>query len=102
VATDIVRNFTSAGGVTDQHRITNVQVIQQRRKIICVPVHVISVPGLAGTPVTPTIMRYHPIPTATEEQHLGVPCVGTEWPPVGENYRLSVSPILIEKIGTII
>jgi len=42
------------------------------------------------------VVRDNAIAVLAEEQHLGVPVIRTERPTVAEDYRLSLSPVLVE------
>src|SRR6266849_2250735 len=64
-------------------------------------IHVMAVPGLAGTPVPPPVVSNHAIATLAEEQHLCVPIVGRERPAVTEDYWLALSPVLVVNLRTI-
>src|SRR5713226_4528858 len=67
----------------------------ERREVIGVVIHIVSVAGLARSPVTSPIMGDDAIAMIQEKHHLGIPVSRTQWPAMTENNRLSVSPILV-------
>jgi hypothetical protein len=93
---DIPRHFAAARGMSHVDRIPQIELFRQRRQIVSVGVHVIAVPGLRRTPVTSAIGRDHAIATLAEEQHLRIPVVGAERPPMAEYDRLPLAPVFVE------
>src|SRR2546422_7329020 len=67
----------------------------ERREVISVVIHIMSVAGLARSPVTSSIMGDDAIAIIQEKHHLGIPVIRTQWPAMTENNRLSLSPILV-------
>src|SRR6266404_5848049 len=45
--------------------------------------------------MAPAIVRDHAVAFLTEEQHLSIPVVRRQRPAVAENYRLSLTPVLV-------
>jgi len=48
----------------------------QLGKIVGILVHVVPMPGLAGTSVAPAVVRDDAIAALSQEQHLRIPCIG--------------------------
>src|SRR6266404_4498242 len=93
--------FATTGGVADMDCILQVKHFGERRKIVGVSVHLVSVPGLGGTAVSTAIMRNHSKATLAEEQHLRIPVVRAKRPTVTEHDGLARSPILVEDLCTV-
>jgi len=91
--TDVARYFSASCRMSDMDGISEIELLGQLRKIIRIRVHVIAVPRLHGAAMPSPVVRYNAIAVLTEEQHLGVPVIGTERPAVAEDYRLSLSPV---------
>jgi hypothetical protein len=51
--------------------------------------------------VTATVVSDHPEALIQEEHHLTVPVVGTQWPAVMKEERLTRAPILVEDLRAI-
>jgi hypothetical protein len=62
----------------DMDGIVQVEMGGQRRQVVGVMLHVVTVADLRGAAVAPTIMGNDAIPVADEEQHLCVPVVGRQ------------------------
>src|SRR5207248_4956519 len=70
---------------------------RERREVVGVVIHVVSVADLAGAPVTAPVMGDDAIAMIDEEHHLRVPVVARKRPPVRKNDRLpaAAAPILV-------
>src|SRR5229473_590717 len=79
-----------------------IQLFSQRREIVGVSIHFIAVPRLVGAPMPPSVMRDHAIAPLAEEEHLPVPVVRGKRPTMGENDRLTRSPILVINLRAIL
>ena len=53
--------------------VLQVEMLEQRRQIVGVGIHVVTVPRLAGAAMAPAVMRDDAISVMAEEEHLGVP-----------------------------
>jgi hypothetical protein len=72
---------------------------------ICgVMVHVMAIADLSRPAVTAPVMSDDAVAIGNEIEHLGVPVVGAERPPVMENDRLGTlrAPILVENFDAIV
>src|SRR2546423_247899 len=74
---------------------------RQRRQVVGVVVHVVTVAGLGGASVPPAVMGDNPIALLQEEQQLGVPIVARKGPAMTEDDRLARAPILVEDLRAI-
>jgi hypothetical protein len=98
---NVTGNFSAAGGVTHMDCVFQVKLLRERREIVGVSIHFVAIPRLGGTAVTSPVMRYDAITTLSEKQHLSIPVVRRERPPVTEHYGLACSPVLVENLRTI-
>src|SRR5256885_2923797 len=86
---DESRDFAAASGVANHHDVFQIQLLEQLRQVIGISVHVVSIPRLAGTAVTATIVRDAAIALRGEKEHLRFPGIGTQRPAVAERDNLS-------------
>src|SRR5688572_20251615 len=89
--------------MADVNGIAKIEMLDDSRAIGCVVIHVVPVAYLARTTMTAAIMRDDAITLANEEEHLRIPVVGTKWPAVMKDDRLSGlrAPILVEDLDAI-
>src|ERR1700759_4473476 len=85
----------------DMDGVMQVKLGRHRSQVVGVVVHVVTVAGLRGAPVSAPVMGDNPVAVMQEEQHLGVPVVGRERPAVAEDNRLSRAPVLVENLCAI-
>src|SRR5262245_39310788 len=97
VAGDVPGRFAAAGGVADVDGIPQIEVLHHRGSIRGVVVHVVTIAHLARPAMATAVMRDDAIALLHEVEHLGVPVVGAEWPPMMEDDGLSGpgSPVLV-------
>src|SRR5436305_2022416 len=76
-------------------RFLQVELFSQRREIVGVGVHLITIPRLCGTTMTSPVVRDDAKAVLAEEQHLCVPVVCGERPTMTENHWLSFTPVLV-------
>ena len=95
---DVVDDLPAAGGVADMDRIVEIKVRSHRSQIVGVVVHVMTNGSLGGSPVAAAVVRDDPVAVVEEEQHLGVPVVGRQWPAMAEHDRLTGTPVLVEDL----
>src|ERR1700683_753944 len=93
---DVTGNFSAAGGVGHMDRVLQIKIFSQRREIVGVCVHVVSVPSLRGTAVASTVSRDDAVAALAEVQHLTVPVVRGERPAVAKDYGLAFSPVSVK------
>ena len=74
----------------------------QRREIISIMIHVMAIGDLTGPAVTAAVMRDDAIPAIDKKHHLSVPIVGRQRPSVAENDGLSLAPIFVEDLRTVL
>src|SRR5579862_1755862 len=97
-----MHHFTAASRVADMNRILEIEVCSQRRQVVGMMIHVMAVPGLAGTPVAPPIVSNYAIAALAEEQHLVVPIVRRKWPAVAEHDGLTFAPVLVINLCSVL
>src|SRR3546814_3862758 len=88
VAADVAGHLAAAGRMADEDRVFEVQMLDQRRQVVGVGIHLVAVPGLAGAAVAAAIMANGAIALGGEGHHLRLPGIGTEGPAVAEHHRL--------------
>ncbi|MNF95797.1 hypothetical protein D3C84_785660 [compost metagenome] len=103
VAGQVMHHLAAAGGMSDMHCAAYPQVIDHRRHVIGVMVHVVAIPDLAGAPVAAAVMGDNPITLGQEEQHLRIPVVTAERPTVVEENHLGIAraPVFIEDFNAV-
>jgi hypothetical protein len=84
--------------MSDMDGAAEIKVVDDRRRIGGVMIHVVTVADLARASVTAAIVGDHAKSLADEVQHLGIPVVGGEWPAMMKDNRLGGfrSPVLVE------
>src|SRR5438105_12320444 len=98
----IVDHLAATGGMTDMHRILQVEMTGHRREIIGIVVHVVPVAGLRGPAVTAPVMRDDTVAASHEEHHLRVPVICREWPAMAENDGLPLAPVVVEDLHAVL
>ena len=83
--------------------VAQVEMLDDRGGVGGVVVHVVAVADLARTAVAAPVVGDDAIALADEEEHLGVPVVGTQRPAVMEHDRLRVlgAPVLEVDLGPV-
>src|SRR5580658_10773541 len=95
MAGQVVHHFAAASRMADMNRILEVEMCGQRRQVVGIMIHVMAVPGLAGTSVSPPVVSNHTVAALAEEQHLCVPIIGRQRPAVAKDYGLTFAPVLV-------
>ena len=67
-----------AGGMPDVDGVTQIEMVGEFSKVVCVVVEIVPDRGLRRASMSATVVRDHPIPVPQEEQHLGVPVIGRQ------------------------
>ena len=75
---------------------------RHRGQVVGVVVHVVAIAGLRRSPVAAPIVGNDAIAVQEEEQHLRIPVVSRQWPAMTEDDGLSVSPVLVEDLRTVV
>ena len=101
MATDVPRDFAAPRRVTDVNRVLQVERLDQRREVVRVRVHIVSVPRLARAPVPAAIVGDATVPARSEEHHLVFERIRIERPTVTEDDGLARSPVLIVNLGIV-
>src|ERR1700688_510127 len=92
---DVTGNFSAASGMTHVDCILQIKFFRKGGEIVGVGVHFVAVPRLVGATVPSPVMRDDSVALLAEEQHLSVPSICVERPPVTEHYGLALSPVLV-------
>ncbi len=69
---EVPGNFSAANGMAHMNSVPQVKLLSEGCEIVGISVHIIAVPGLAGTAVPPPVMRDDSVATMAKEQHLSV------------------------------
>lgn len=79
------------------------KVIDHRSHIIGIVVHVMAIPYLARATMAAAVVRHHTKPLGREEQHLGIPVIGTERPAMVEmdDLRIAGTPVFVEDLNAV-
>ena len=98
---DVVHDFAATSGVPDMDGVPEIEMGRQRRQVVGVVVHVVTVAGLRGAAVPAPVMGDDAVAVLQEEQHLGVPVVARKRSAVTEDDRLARAPVLVEDLRVI-
>src|ERR1700688_1511438 len=98
---DVAGHLAAAGLVSDVNHVPQVELLDQRREVVSVCVHVVAGPGLARPSVTAPVVGDRAITVGREKEKLVLPRVGVEWPAVAEDDRLARPPILVEDLRSV-
>ena len=101
VAGDVAGDLAAAGRVADVDGVAQVEMLDDRRGVGGVVVHVVAVATWLERPWPRRSMGDDAIALLQEEEHLGVPVVGAQRPAVMEHDRLALAPVLVEDLGAV-
>src|SRR3989442_1996705 len=82
--------------MADQHRLVQIQRVEERRRVVGLVVRVVAVAGLAGSATAATVMGDGAIAIGGHEERLVVPGIGSERPAVAEDDGLARAPVLVK------
>src|SRR5215468_827292 len=95
MTTDVTRDFTTTGRVTNMNRVLQIESRCQLGEIVGVCIEIISIPWLTGSSVATSIMRNAPVASLGQKEHLVFECIRTQRPTVAEDNGLPLTPILV-------
>jgi hypothetical protein len=78
--------------------VLQVEMRSQRRKVVCVVIHIVTYARLSGSAVAAAVMGYDAIALLEKEQHLRVPVIGRQRPAMAENDGLTFTPVLVKDL----
>src|SRR3989449_3785887 len=64
-------------------------------------IHVMAATGLGGASMAAPVVGDDAIAVLEEEQHLRVPIIGRQRPPMAEHDGLTLSPVLVEDLNAV-
>ena len=102
LAADVAGDFSAAGGMADMDRVIQVQRFDERREIVGVGIHLVAVPGLAGTAMAAAVMRDAAVTAVGQEHHLIFPGIRAKGPAMAEYDGLPFSPVLEVNLRAVI
>src|SRR5260221_5887020 len=76
--------------------VLQVEMRGQRRQVIGIVIHVVTVAHLSGPAMASAVMRYDAIAVLEDEQHLRAQVISRQRPAMAEHNRLPFAPVLIE------
>src|ERR1700678_3994037 len=88
--------FAAAGRMTDMHGTPEVQVRGQRRQVIGIVIHIVTVGGLARASMAASVMGDDPKAVIQEEKELRVPIIGGERPAVRKHDGSPAAPVFVK------
>ena len=101
VSSQIVGDLAAPGGMADVDRVLQVEMRGQRRQVIGIVIHVVTLAHLRGPAMTAAVMRDDAIAVLEEKHHLGVPVIGRKRPAVAEHDGLTFAPVLVENLNAV-
>jgi len=87
--------------VADMNRVLQIKLLGQRREIIGIRIHVVTVPRLARLAMPAPVVRDAPIAARSEKEHLVFKRVSAQRPAVAEHNRLPRSPIPVMNLRAV-
>src|SRR5438309_8994893 len=75
--------------------VLQVEMRGQRRQVIGIVIHVVTLANLSGPATASAVMRYDAIAVLEEEQHLRVPVIGRQQPAMAEHNGMTFAPVLV-------
>src|SRR3546814_16495087 len=99
VAADVAGHLAAAGRMADEDRVFEVQMLDQRRQVVGVGIHLVAVPGLAGAAVAAAIMAKGALALGGEEQPRRLPGIGPEGQDVAAPQRPIGRASCRERVG---
>jgi hypothetical protein len=98
VAAEVPYDLTATGGVPDQGDVAQVELVDDRREVVGVVVHVMPGIGL-GRPAVPAPVVGDPAEAVVrDELQKDVPVVGIQRPAVAEYDGTARAPVLVEDV----
>ena len=96
---DIAGRFAAAGGVTHMHGVSQVEMLDHGGNIGGVVIHVVTVAHLRRAAMAAPVVSDNAVALIKEVEHLRIPVVGAQRPPMVEHDRLSAlwAPILVDR-----
>jgi hypothetical protein len=94
-------NLPAARRVTDVDSAVEVQRGDQVGEFVGVRIQVIAFPGLVRAPVPSAVVRDAAVSAGRQENHLVLPRIGGQRPPVTKDQRLACPPILVKDLRSI-
>jgi hypothetical protein len=73
----------------------------QRRQIIGIVIHVVTVAHLCGPAMTSAVMSYDAIAVVDEKNHLRVPVIRRQRPAMAEHDGLTFAPVLVKDLDAV-
>ncbi|MNT31117.1 hypothetical protein D3C72_1669420 [compost metagenome] len=104
VASNVVDDFPTAGGVSYMDSTSYAKMVDYGRNVIGIVIHVVPVPDLTGSPVAASVMCNDPVAVGQEKEHLRIPVVRTEWPTVMKEDHSGIArpPVFVKDLNTVL
>ena len=94
-------HLSATCGVADMDCVFEVEVLHDSGQVVSIVIHIVAIRYLGRSAVATTVVGDDAIPMLQKEQHLRVPVIGRQGPPVAENYRLTGTPVFVEDVNSI-
>ncbi len=75
MAPKISRYFTTSGRMSDVNCVAKIETLRDRREIVGIVIHIVTVRHLRGPSMTAPVVRDNAVPLIQEKHHLRVPVV---------------------------
>jgi hypothetical protein len=96
-----VGDLAAAGGMANVNCVLQVEMRRQRRQIIGIVIHVVTIAHLRGPAMTSAVMSYDAMAVFEEKQHLRVPVIGGQRPAMAEHDGLTFAPVLVKDLDAV-
>src|SRR5262249_15152851 len=93
MAPDVTRYLATAGRVTDERDVPQIERFDHGRKIVSVAIHIVARRCLVRPAVTSPVMCHDAEALLSEKMHLTVPRVRIQRPTVGEGDDRTSTPV---------
>src|SRR5215469_14254604 len=88
--------------MSDVDRVAQIEMRDHGSRVRSVVVEIMTVCSLTRPAMAAPIYTHHPVTMVEKEQHLSVPVVGTERPPMVKNDRLAAAPVFVKDLGAVL
>lgn len=102
MATDVASHFAATRREAHEGHFSEIEVLDQRREIVGVRVHLVALRGLARSTVTTTIVGDAAKPSRREQEHLALPAVRAERPAMTEDHHRARAPVFGVKLRSVL
>ena len=102
VACNVVHDLTAAGRMADMDCVFEIEMCRHGGEVVGIMIHVVTVADLCGAAVAAAVVRNDTIAAVEKKQHLRIPVIGRKRPAVTEHDGLTLAPILVKDLNTVL